>query len=87
MFQPLGCIWPGSELQSKILANYLTGEWKMPQNIEKLCEREVTHPHYRQINTPRHTITVDYHDFRKALLKQLPKNWISKEPKTISKSA
>ena len=87
MFQPLGCIWPGSELQSKILANYLTGEWKMPQNIEKLCEREVTHPHYRQINTPRHTITVDYHDFRRALLKQLPKNWISKEPKTISKSA
>ena len=87
MFQPLGCIWPGSELQSKILANYLTGEWKMPQNIEKLCEREVTHPHYKQISTPRHTITVDYHDFRKALLKQLPKNWISKEPKTISKSA
>ncbi|MFD2565349.1 flavin-containing monooxygenase [Aquimarina rubra] len=87
MFQPLGCIWPGSELQSKVLANYLTGHWKMPGNIKKLCEREVTHPHYKQINTPRHTITVDYHKFRKTLLKQLPKNWISKEPLKISKSA
>jgi len=87
MFQPLGCIWPGSELQSKLLANYLVGKWNMPSNIKKLCEREVTNPHYRQIDTPRHTITVDYHNFRKALLKQLPKNWISKKDTTISQSA
>ncbi len=87
MFQPLGCIWPGSELQSKILANYLAGDWRMPSNIKKLCEREVTHPHYKQINTPRHTITVDYHIFRKALLKQLPKQWVSKEPVPMDQSA
>ncbi|MCK8522013.1 NAD(P)-binding domain-containing protein [Aquimarina sp. D1M17] len=87
MFQPLGCIWPGSELQSKILANYLAGDWRMPSNIKKLCEREVTHPHYKQINTPRHTITVDYHIFRKALLKQLPKQWVSKEPVVMDQSA
>lgn len=87
MFQPLGCIWPGSELQSKILANYLAGDWRMPSNIKKLCEREVTHPHYKQINTPRHTITVDYHIFRKALLKQLPKQWVSKEPVAMDQSA
>ncbi len=87
MFQPLGCIWPGSELQSKVLANYLTGEWELPENIKDLCKKEVTNPHYKQINTPRHTITVDYHAFRKALLKHLPKNWISKQPKPISKSA
>ncbi|MBQ4803772.1 NAD(P)-binding domain-containing protein [Aquimarina sp. MMG015] len=86
LFQPLGCIWPGSELQSKILANYLTGDWKMPSTIKKLCQREITHPHYKQINTPRHTITVDYHKFRKSLLKQLPKNWVSKTPNNISKS-
>lgn len=82
MFQPLGCIWPGSELQSKLLANYLTGTWKMPSDISKLCKKEITHPHYKQIDTPRHTITVDYHKFRKALLKQLPKNSILKTPKT-----
>ncbi|GAA4270972.1 NAD(P)-binding domain-containing protein [Aquimarina gracilis] len=87
MFQPLGCIWPGSELQSKILADYLTGNWKMPENIKTLCEREVSHPHYKQIDTPRHTITVDYHAFRKSLLKQLPKNWKSKKTNAISQIA
>lgn len=87
MFQPLGCIWPGSELQSKLLANYIVGDWQMPANIKALCNKEVTNPHYKQIQTPRHTITVDYHMFRKSLLKHLPKQWISKEPKTFSKSA
>ncbi len=87
MFQPLGCIWPGSELQSKILANYLVGNWKIPSNIKSLCEKEVTHPHYKQIDTPRHTITVDYHKFRKKLLKQLPKHWKLKKPQNFSKSA
>ena len=45
MFQPLGCIWPGSEQQSKLVAKALKGGWKRPSNIDKLCQREVTHPH------------------------------------------
>ncbi|MHA7058202.1 hypothetical protein ACWGOQ_0013350 [Aquimarina sp. M1] len=87
MFQPLGCIWPGSELHSKLLANYLTGNWKIPTTVKKLCEKEITHPHYNQINTPRHKIAVDSDKFRKTLLKQLPKNWISKKHFKISKNA
>lgn len=80
MFQPLGCIWPGAELQSKIMARELAGKWKRPANIEELCELEVKKPHYKQIDTPRHTITVDYHKFKKDLLNHLPKDHISKEP-------
>ncbi len=80
MFQPLGCIWPGAELQSKLAARAIKGTWKRPKNITQLCQREVTHPHYKQINTPRHTITVDYHRFMRDLKKQLPKNYISKTP-------
>lgn len=80
MFQPLGCIWPGAELQSKIMAREVAGKWERPKNIAKLCEREVTHPHYKQINTPRHTITVDFHRFMKDLRKHLPKKYVSKEP-------
>jgi len=79
MFQPLGCIWPGAELQSKIMARELAGKWQRPANIEALCEREVTHPHYRQVDSPRHTITVDAHEFRKALLKHLPKDYVQKK--------
>jgi thioredoxin reductase len=75
LFQPLGCIWPGSELQSKIMARELAGKWSRPTNMNKLIADELKHPDFHQINTPRHTITVDYHRFRKRLLGQLPKNY------------
>lgn len=71
LFQPLGCIWPGSELQSKIMARELSGKWKRPADIQKRISAELKHPDFSQINTPRHTITVDFHRFRKRLLAQL----------------
>ncbi len=73
LFQPLGCIWPGAELQSKLMAKELAGKWKRPDHVAKLVEREVRHPDFDQIKTPRHTITVNYHSFRKRLLKELDK--------------
>ncbi len=73
LFQPLGCIWPGSELQSKIMARELAGKWKRPSTIKQLIKEELANPDFKQINTPRHTITVDFHRFKKRLLKQLAK--------------
>ena len=73
MFQPLGCIWPGAEQQSKLAALALKGSWKRPANIDVLCEREVTHPHMKQINTSRHRITVDFHRFMRDLKTQIIK--------------
>jgi hypothetical protein len=84
MFQPLGCIWPGAELQSKLMAQEIIGNWKRPENIQELCQKEVSNPHYKQIDTPRHTITVDFHLFVKELKKQLPKDYVSKM--TVAKS-
>ncbi|MEM9258324.1 MAG: NAD(P)-binding domain-containing protein [Bacteroidota bacterium] len=78
MFQPLGCIWPGAELQAKLMARELVGKWKRPKNIAALCQREVTHPHFRQVDSPRHTITVDYHKFVRELKRELPKDWVRK---------
>lgn len=71
MFQPLGCIWPGSEQQSKLAALALTGLWKRPEHIKVLCEREVSHPHMKQINTSRHRITVDFHRFIRDIQTQI----------------
>jgi thioredoxin reductase len=71
LFQPLGCIWPGAELQSRIMARELAGKWKRPTDIAALAQKEAERPHYRQIDTPRHTITVDYHLFMDALRKEL----------------
>ena len=73
MFQPLGFIWPGAEQQSKLLALTIKKAWKRPSNIKYLCEREVSHPHMRQINTNRHRITVDYHRFMRDLKSQIKK--------------
>ncbi len=84
LFQPLGCIWPGAELQSKIMARELAGKWQRPSQMAKAVERELKNPHYRQIDTPRHTITVDYHLFRKTLLKELPKDYIQKERRRVN---
>ncbi|MEO1714881.1 MAG: NAD(P)-binding domain-containing protein, partial [Bacteroidota bacterium] len=79
LFQPLGCIWPGAELQAKIVARQLAGKWQRPKDIARRVQRELEKPHLQQINTPRHTITVDYHLFVKELLRELPKNYIRKK--------
>jgi len=71
LFQPLGCIWPLAELQSRLLARRLKGTWTPPTDLAAAIARELAHPDYAQLNTPRHTITVDYHAFRARLLKQL----------------
>lgn len=80
MFQPLGCIWPGSELQAKLAAREMAGKWSRPKNMASLCQREVTHPHFKQVQSGRHTITVDFHLFVRDLKKHLPKDYVSKEP-------
>ncbi|MGA7326313.1 MAG: NAD(P)-binding domain-containing protein [Rhodomicrobium sp.] len=82
LFQPLGCIWPAAELQSKILARMLKGEWRPPKNLAKAIDAELSHPDVEQIKTARHTITVDYPKFRKRLLRNLPPDYVSREPVT-----
>lgn len=74
LFQPLGCIWPLAELQSKVLARRLSGEWQPPHDLARAISNELAHPDYPQLDTPRHTVTVDYHRFKARLLKQLPRN-------------
>ena len=74
MFQPLGCIWPGSEQQSKLLSLALQNKWKRPENIVDLCNKEIENPHIKQIKTDRHRITVDYHQFIKELKYQINKS-------------
>ena len=71
LFQPLGCIWPGAELQSKLGAKHLAGKWKPTDDINRLIAQELKNPDVDQIKTPRHTITVDDFSFRGRLKKEL----------------
>jgi hypothetical protein len=73
LFQPLGCIWPGAEQQSKLMAAEIAGEYSRPENIHAAIENQLNNPHYKQIDTPRHTITVDFHIFMKEIQQQLKK--------------
>ena len=71
LFQPIGCIWPLSELQSKLLAQRLLGKWAPPSNLQSQVARELEDPAVPQLKTPRHTITVEYPVFRRQLKREL----------------
>jgi len=72
LLQPLGCIWPLAELQAKLMARRLRGEWKAPEDLEAAIEEELENPHVEQLDTPRHTITVDFQIYRDDMLDELP---------------
>ena len=71
LFQPLGCIWPGAELQSKLAAKHLNGKWKPKGKLKDLIRKELENPDVKQVETARHTITVDDFSFRYRLKKEL----------------
>jgi hypothetical protein len=71
LFQPFGCIWPGAELQSKLMARHLAGEWTPPGNLAGAIRYEMEHPDAQQLDSPRHTITVDAPVFHKRLRAEL----------------
>lgn len=74
LFQPQGAIWSGSDLQAKLAANYITGNWSLPQNIHELAEQDSDEVDRSFLKRKRHTIEVDYHNFAKKLKDQIPKN-------------
>ncbi len=74
LFQPLGCIWPGSELQAKLAARHLAGLWEPSGDLKSLIDAEVAHPDVEQVNSPRHTITVNDLEFRKRLKKEIARS-------------
>ena len=71
LLQPLGCIWPISDLQSQQIVKYLSNEWKLPANLEKAVYDQQNNMPYEFINTPRHKLEVDFHDFVKHLKNEL----------------
>ena len=71
LFQPLGCIWPAAELQAKLAVRRMRGAWQPPADLRAAIEHELAHPDVPQLETPRHTITVDYPAFRRRLLAAL----------------
>lgn len=85
LFQPLGCIWPGSELQAKLAARHLAGLWEPRKPLSELIDHELANPDVEQVKSPRHTITVNDFSFRKRLKAELARS--SPVPKTLKAAA
>ncbi|MEH0156176.1 NAD(P)-binding domain-containing protein [Limibacter armeniacum] len=88
LFQPQGAIWPLSDYQSKLAANYVTGKWQLPTTIQKLAEKDADIIEKEFRKSKRHTIEVHYHAFLKKLKKEIPKDapaWVSNKKDKIDK--
>lgn len=71
LFQPIGCIWQLADYQARIAALQLQGRLNRPADMAARVGRELASPHWRFRESPRHAIEVDYHDFRRELLREL----------------
>jgi cation diffusion facilitator CzcD-associated flavoprotein CzcO len=71
LFQPIGCIWRLADHQARIVALQIKGELKRPADVAARARSEVRERRARFGAAPRHLVEVDYHDFRRALLREL----------------
>ncbi len=71
LFQPLGCIWPMADMQSRLAVQEITGRWQRPADMQAAIEHEMNNPHLDFERAPRHSTQVDYHQFRKELQREL----------------
>lgn len=72
--QPQGAVWPLSDAQSKVAANYIQKRWNLPGNIEQLAEKDADEIDRYFLKRKRHTIEVHYHQYLRKLRKQIPRN-------------
>jgi hypothetical protein len=72
LVQPNGSIWPLADLQAKLAANYLLGNYQLPDDLEQRCSAEADSIRRSFVRTPRHNLEVHYHEFRRLLLNQIP---------------
>ncbi|MFI4962937.1 MAG: flavin-containing monooxygenase [Legionellales bacterium] len=69
--QPQGCIWPLADFQSRVVARILAGTLKRPTKLPQKIAKELENPHYRFKASTRHALEVDYHKFKRELLRML----------------
>ncbi len=75
LVQPLGAIMPIAELQGKWMALYITGEYQLPDEKEMLrwIQKYKKKVLGRFVNSPRHTMEVDFDSFIYSMKKEIQK--------------
>jgi len=83
LVQPQGSVWPLSDAQSKLAANYAMGRWSLPENLRELAEQDSDQIEREFIKAKRHTIEVHFHPYLNRLLKEVPKEAPEWSHKTV----
>lgn len=71
LVQPLGCIWPLSDWQSRLVACYITGSYELPPDMEAQINQEIQARNRQFFKSARHTIEVEYHKHLWALQREM----------------
>lgn len=72
LFQPQGAIWPLSDYQAQLAANYLMGRWAWPADIAARARQDADAIERAFLKRKRHNIEVHYHAFLKQLQREIP---------------
>ncbi len=72
LVQPQGCIWPLSDTQAQLVANYIAGRYELPADIHARVQADVARIRRRFQHAARHTIEVEYHQHQDELFRELP---------------
>ena len=74
LVQPQGAVWPLSDAQSQLAANYITGNYSLTGNVSELAKKDSDYIDRSFLKRKRHTIEVHYHPYLRSIQKQIPGN-------------
>lgn len=74
LVQPQGCIWPLADAQARLAANYVIGGYDLPADLDARIHQQVEHQRRFYVNSPRHTIEVEYHPHLWELQRETPRH-------------
>ena len=83
LVQPSGCVWPLADVQAKLAANYIVGNYELPHDMQERIQQEVTARNQNYIKAARHSLEVDYHKYLWSLQREIPAN----APRSVPSSA
>lgn len=74
LIQASGCFWKLADFQSKLMGNYLNGNFKLPANMNNEIDKEVKRNREGFTKSVRHLIEVDYFKYSADVIKHIPGN-------------
>jgi cation diffusion facilitator CzcD-associated flavoprotein CzcO len=70
LVQPQGAIWPLSNAQGRLAARYMTGKWKLPDDLRERAEKDADRIARRFLKESRHTVEVHFQEYLDSLEKE-----------------